>query len=273
MSSQGTPLRFDERDGRTVAVCVVRYGEVATVDDGGGSYRETIRYGAFRDQVNDAKTRPLRIWCDYEHRRGRDDHLIGHAVAIYDLGYSALHAALQVDEGVEGDEMLGMIREGTLTGASMSPTPLASSTVGGVTHRTRMHLTGVSLCRNPAYADGRILGIRRAKRADQPGPSSTDERILWELEGRDAKLRALIGKFIDDNLAETQERRRLGLRTDRSRYQDDPRYQTAVRLLGENATVRAELEGRLRPLPDRAVGAAVRPKILRRELSGPITIR
>jgi hypothetical protein len=88
------------------------------------------------------------------------------------------------------------------------------------------------------------------------------------------RISAAIERYADEALDETQAERRLGLRrTDRARYTNDPRYEAALRLLQTNAEMRAEIERRLRPLPDRAMGAAVRPKVLRRELSGPITIR
>jgi hypothetical protein len=60
----GTTLRFDERspDARNLVACVAPYTAVATVNDGQGRYQETFLPGAFRYQVERAKSTPLRIW-------------------------------------------------------------------------------------------------------------------------------------------------------------------------------------------------------------------
>jgi hypothetical protein len=82
---------------------------------------------------------------------------------------------------------------------------------------------------------------------------------LWELERLDGQLRALARQHIDEAPR---------------RYTRNPRYQAALRLLAEITADRAEIEQRLRPQPDpeAAEAEALRPKLLRRVLSSPITI-
>ena len=58
----------------------------------------------------------------------------------------------------------------------------------------------------------------------------------------------------------------------------DPRYQQALRLLAQIKEERTEIEQGLRPQPAPGFQAvvepeALRPKVLRRTLSGPIAIR
>ena len=277
-------LRFDDRspDGRTLVVCIVPYSISTEVADGPECkpYRELFRPGAFRDQVEDAQSTPLRIWVNIEHRRGLAS-VIGHAVRLLDLP-GGLYGSFQVHEGDEGDEALAMVREGVLAGVSMQATPLSSRTHDDVRERLRAHLNAVSLVAQPAYADAKVLGIRRGWRDDQPAPASEAEVLLWELERQDRKLFALASGYIDEFCDQKQLGRRLvalGIRaTPPKPYTRERRYQRLLRLRAQIQEQRAQIEQRLRPQPASGLDAAVepeavRPKVLRRVLSGPITIR
>ena len=95
--------------------------------------------------------------------------------------------------------------------------------------------------------------LRRCRRTSRPSN-------LDRLEG---KLRAVACKLIDES--------------PRS-YTRDPRDQGALRLGAQIKEERAEIERRLRPQPAPGLEAAVqpealRPKVLRRVVSGPIAIR
>jgi HK97 family phage prohead protease len=276
-------LRFDHSpDARTLELCIVPYNISTEVGDGPESkpYRELFRPGAFRDQVEEAQSTPLRIWLNCEHRKGVEN-IIGHAVGLLDLP-SGLYGSFRVHDGVGGDEALAMVRDGVLTGVSMQATPLSSRTLDGVTERLRAHLNGVSLVNEPAYADARVLGIRRERRDDLRPPASEAEVILWELERQDRKLRALASGYTDEFCDQKQLGRRLvalGIRAKPPQpYTRARRYQRVLRLRAQIQEQRAEIEERLRPQPAPGLDAAVepealRPKVLRRVLSGPITIR
>jgi HK97 family phage prohead protease len=274
-------LRFDARspDARTLELCIVPYSISTEVADGPESkpYQELFRSGVFREQVEQAQRTPLRIWLNCEHRRGAD-HVIGHAVGLLDLP-GGLYGSFRVHDGIEGDEALAMVRDGVLTGVSMQATPLRSRTLDGVTERLRAHLNGVSLVGQPAYADAKVLGIRRGWRDDQPAPASEAEVLLWELERQDRKLRAVAGGYIDEFCEQKHLGRRLVALGIRARppqpYTSERRYQRVLRLRAQIQEQRAEIERRLpQPRPEAAVLAkAMRPKVLRRVLSGPITIR
>ena len=118
--------------------CISPYRDVTTVDAGAGPYLEKFLPCAFRDQVEEARAAPLRVWLTREHRKGID-HVIGHAVRLLDLP-GGLYGSFRVKDGVEGDEALAMVREGVLSGMSMEATPLRSRTVDGVRQRLRAHL-------------------------------------------------------------------------------------------------------------------------------------
>ncbi len=277
-------LRFDHRspDARTLELCIVPYNISAEVADGPKAkpYRELFRPGAFREQVEQAQSTPLRIWLNCEHRKGIDN-IIGHAVGLLDLP-GGLYGSFRVHDGAEGDEALAMVGEGVLAGVSMQATPLRSRTHDDVRERLRAHLNAVSLVAQPAYADAKVLGIRRGWRDDQPPPASEAEVLLWELERQDRKLRALASGYIDEFCEQKQLGRRLvalGIRAKPPQpYTRERRYQRLLRLRAQIEEQRAQIEQRLRPQPASGLEAAVepeavRPKVLRRVLSGPITVR
>jgi HK97 family phage prohead protease len=243
-------------DYRTIQALVAPYGRVATVVDGSCAYREMFVHGAFREQIEEARSRPLRIWLHLEHRK---EAVIGHAVQLVERD-GGLYGAFAIRTGVAGDKVLAAIREGVLTGVSMQATPLRSGWVNGVTQRLKAHLMAVALVPEPAYPNAKVLGIRKAWRGEQEGPASTDEFNRWELERLDGKLRAVARQRIDEAPRD---------------YTRDPRYQRVLRLREEIAEERAEIERHLRPQPDPQTAAeaeALRPKVVRRVLSGPITI-
>jgi HK97 family phage prohead protease len=247
-------LRFDDRDGRILVarVCPL-LGECAVVDDGAGTYSEAFVPGVFSQQIEEAKSRPLRVWLDVAHRK---DLVIGHAVRLRELD-GGLYGDFAVHAGVVGDQVLAAVRGGRLTSVSVMMTPLRSRTVDGVTRREKAHLVGVALVPKSAYANAEVLGIRKARRDDQPGPASAVEFILWDLENRDAKLRALQMQYLDEALEMRAERRRT-IGAGRS-YATDPRYQRATKLRCEIAEQRAEIEQHLLQ-PAATEGSAPHPQ-------------
>ena len=147
-------LRFDDRspDARTINVCIAPYGDVAAVDDGAGPYMEKFLSGAFREEVEEARTAPLRIWLNLVHRK---ENVVGHATGLTELD-GGLYGAFAVRPGIGGDKVLAAIRDGALTGVSMQATPLRSRDVDGVTVRGKAHLTGVALVPDPAYRSANV---------------------------------------------------------------------------------------------------------------------
>jgi HK97 family phage prohead protease len=111
-------LRSDDRspEARTINVCIAPYGEVAAVDDGAGPYTEKFLSGAFREQVEQARTAPLRIWLNLAHNK---QAVVGHATGLTELD-GGLYGAFAIYAGVTGDKVLTAVREGALTGVSIA---------------------------------------------------------------------------------------------------------------------------------------------------------
>jgi hypothetical protein len=148
-------------------------------------------------------------------------------------------------------------------------TPLRSRTVGGVLRREKAHLVGAALVRVPAYRSARVFGIRQAKGDEQPGPASADEFDLWDLERREAKLRALQRQYLDEALERRVGRRRAGEAC--QPYRNDPRLQAVTNLRCRIAEQGAELQAAI------ARKAAIRqtrqPPILHRDCGEVLAIR
>jgi len=241
-------------DARTIHAHIVPYGRVATVTDKSCTYREMFMPGAFREQIEEARTRPLRIWLNLEHRK---ETVIGHAVRLEESD-GGLYGAFAIRTGAAGDKVLAAIREGVLGGVSMQATPLCSGWIDGVTKRLEARLMAVALTPEPAYPNATVLGIRKAFPGEQPGPASPSEQRLWECERLAGKLRALARKCIDEE--------------PRS-YTRNPRYQRILQLCEENARERAEIERHLHPQPNPGLEAALSQKVVRREIGHVLAIR
>jgi HK97 family phage prohead protease len=259
-------LRFDDGpNARTIVACICPFlGEIAVVDDGAGAYSEAFISGIFAQQIKEAQSRPLRVWLDIAHRK---DAVIGHAVRLRELE-SGLYGEFAVHGGLVGDKALAAVRKGELNGVSVTFTPLCSRTVDGVTRRQKSHRVGVALVPGPAYPNATVVGIRRTRRDEQPGPASADEFNLWELERLDGKLRALQMQYTDEALEMRAERRRAG-RPGRS-YTTDPRLQTVAKLPCEIAEQRAALQASIAPRA--AVDKALRPPVIHRDCGEVLAI-
>ena len=259
-------LRFDHGpDARTIVAYICPFlGENAVVDDGAGAYSEAFISGVFAQQIKEAESKPLRVWLDIAHRKRRDRP----RVRLREL-QSGVYGEFAVHAGLVGDEALAAVRKGELNGVSVRFTPLRSRTVNGVTRRQKAHLVGVALVPGPAYPSATVVGIRRTRRDELPGPASADEFNLWELERLDGKLRALQMQYTDEALEMQAERRRAGA-AGRS-YTTDPRLQTVARLRVRIAELRADLQAAI--APGAAVDKALQPRVLHRDCGEVLAIR
>lgn len=142
-------------DGRTIHVRIVPYGEVATVDDGKGPYREEFAPGAFDGQMSAAH----RVYLNFQHERGIRS-IVGKGVALEDHA-DALYGSFRALEDQDGDKALTLVREDVLRSVSLEFLPKKSvRTAEGVVRRVKAHLDAVALCRAGAYASAAVLGVR-----------------------------------------------------------------------------------------------------------------
>ena len=143
-------------DGNQVSGRIVPYGEVTTVDDGNGPYREAFQRGAFRAAVD----APHRVLLDFEHRsRAGIVDVVGHGVELEERT-DGLHGSFRWLDTASAETAAALVDGGVLAGLSVGCSVLASGrTADGVVVRTRAHLDHVALCREPAYTGARVLAV------------------------------------------------------------------------------------------------------------------
>ncbi len=163
-------------DQRTLGGCCVPYNRASLVsDDGVTSYHEMFSPGAFGKQLAAAN----RIALKYRHGEGVLD-TVGRATQL-DEQDDGLFGMFRVFDGVVGDQALTLVDEGLLTGLSVSGIPLKTvRNADGVVVRQRVHLTEISLCEEPAYADA-MVSVRRSRSALEL-PDRPNEAQLARLE-------------------------------------------------------------------------------------------
>jgi HK97 family phage prohead protease len=173
-------------DQRTLGGCCVPYNKASTVsDDGLTVYREMFAPGAFGKQLTGNAT--ARIALKYRHGEGLLD-TVGRATQLEERD-DGMWGMFRVFEGVVGDQALTLVDEGLLAGLSVSGVPMRTTrTADGTVVRERIHLTEVSLCEEPAYAEA-LVSVRRSRvELDLPERPSDDQLA------RLAKVGIVIGR-------------------------------------------------------------------------------
>jgi HK97 family phage prohead protease len=157
----------EDGDGRTLEGLVIPYEIESTVSDPPDfrPYKESIARGAFRSVVN----APNRVLLDFEHYGALPDAVgsmgsiagtLGHAVTLEERS-DGLFGRFRVLKGPDGDKALELAHEGVLGGFSAAMRPLRSTrTPAGTMRRLKVHLDRVSLCRQGAYEQARVMAIR-----------------------------------------------------------------------------------------------------------------
>ena len=140
--------------GRTVTGIVVPFDRVATVSDGGPSYEESFRRGAFTKTIAE---RGDRVKLLSHHDRGRNP--LGRATLLREDA-AGLYGEFAVSRTTAGDEALELVRDGALDSFSVGFAPVKQMRTGKVTVRTEVHLREASLVTFPAYEDARIAAVR-----------------------------------------------------------------------------------------------------------------
>lgn len=147
-------------DGRTLELACVPFDTPTWVDDGEGPYREAFKRGAFTHVVKAPHVVELR----YAHRQDGAPYGFGKSLTE-DADY--LRGVFRVAESDDGDRLLGLVRDGQLTGVSIGYVPGSDVTEtdadGPFTSRVRVKRLGeVSLTPAPAYVEAQVLAVREA---------------------------------------------------------------------------------------------------------------
>jgi HK97 family phage prohead protease len=170
----GAELRADSV-GRTVHGIVVPFNERAEINDLSGSYTEMFVRGSFSRSIAE-RGHKVKLLAQHDQRR----FPIGKATSLVEQD-DGLHGAFAIPNTREGDDVLELIRTGTLDSFSVGFIPIRSDRrEGDVLVRTEASLREVSLVGMPAYAGAEITGIR----ASQPSPRiplAIAMRRLWLL--------------------------------------------------------------------------------------------
>lgn len=168
--------RFDVPDlevrsdgtGRTVSGIVVPFDVVARVSDGGPSYDESFRRGAFAKTIRERGDK-VKLLSQHDARRNP----LGRATELREDS-KGLYGEFRVSRTNAGDEALELIRDGALDSFSVGFSPVNHVTENGVTVRTEVRLRETSLVTFPAYEDARIVGVRAT--LDSLAELSAEER-------------------------------------------------------------------------------------------------
>lgn len=141
-------------DGRTITGIVVPFEREARVSDGGPSYMEMFRRGAFTKTIAERGSR-VKFLSQHDQRRnplGRATLLREDATGVY--------GEFQVSKTSAGDEALELVRDGALDSFSVGFAPVKHLKEGDTVVRTEVSLREVSLVTFPAYEDARIAAVR-----------------------------------------------------------------------------------------------------------------
>jgi HK97 family phage prohead protease len=156
ITRQFTPdleVRSDS-EGRTITGIVVPFERAARVSDGGPSYDEMFRAGAFAKTIQE---RGDRVKLLSQHQAGRNP--LGRATMLREDG-SGLYGEFRVSRTQAGDEALELVRDGALDSFSVGFSPVKHVKEGKTVVRTEVALREASLVTFPAYQDARIAAVR-----------------------------------------------------------------------------------------------------------------
>lgn len=140
--------------GRTVHGIVVPFDRVARVSDGGPSYMEGFRRGAFARTI--------------QHRGDRVKLLSQHNARTNPLGRATLlredsaglYGEFHVSRTAAGDEALELLKDGALDSFSVGFSPIQHKRDAEAVWRTEVGLREASLVTFPAYEGALVGGVR-----------------------------------------------------------------------------------------------------------------
>lgn len=161
---RATPADLEIRgdgDGRTVVGLAVPFDHPALIDEGGGStFTEVFRRGAFAKTIAE---RPGRVKVFGKHQRSGLP--VGRASALRE-DPAGLYAELRISATPDGDNVLELVRDGTLDALSIGFQPIRNkwSPKRDTVERLEAKLHEISVVDFPAYSNALISGVRGSGR-------------------------------------------------------------------------------------------------------------
>lgn len=149
-------VRADSTGGRTVFGVAMPYGQVAEVNDGFGPYREMFAPGAFARSISERGSK-IKLVANHDLQ----SFPVGRATELVERD-DGLHAAFAVAATPAGDDVLELVRSGTVDSFSVGFKPIKNRQEHGVTVRVEAALREISLTSFPAYDGAAVGGVRSA---------------------------------------------------------------------------------------------------------------
>lgn len=140
--------------GRTVSGIVVPFETVASVSDGGPSYNEMFRKGAFAKTITERGSR-VKLLSQHNSR----SNPLGRATMLREDS-AGLYGEFQISKTRDGDDALELVRDGALDSFSVGFAPVKHVMERRVKVRTEVMLRETSLVTFPAYEGALISGVR-----------------------------------------------------------------------------------------------------------------
>jgi uncharacterized protein len=152
------PVDLEVRgDGRTIHGIAVPWDAPAEIREGGWRFTETFRRGAFTKTISERGPQAVKSFAKHQ----RASLPIGRASVLREDPVG-LYTELRVSKTVAGDEVLELVRDGTLDALSIGFQPVKDRWSGSrdAVERLEVALLEVSVVDFPAFAGAQIAGVR-----------------------------------------------------------------------------------------------------------------
>ncbi|MDC8981249.1 HK97 family phage prohead protease [Mycobacterium marinum] len=152
----GTSLRADVPGRRIYGVCVPYSQPTRITEYDGSTFDEMFVKGSFARSIAQRQHK-IKLLAGHDQRR----FPIGRATSLVERD-DGLHGEFAVPQTAEGDDVLELVRSGTLDAFSVCFEPVRDRRERGVLVRAEAKLLEVSLVPMPAYENALVAGVRAA---------------------------------------------------------------------------------------------------------------
>lgn len=143
-------------EGRSVYGLAMPFEQEAEIYDPGESYREKFVYGAFTRTIAE-RGHKVKLLANHDYRQ----FPVGKPTMLEERD-DGLHVAFDVVKTRDGDDVLELVRSGTVDSFSIGFIGVRERREKGVRVRTEVSLREVSLVGFPAFEGAVVAGVRSA---------------------------------------------------------------------------------------------------------------
>lgn len=174
-SSDVIELRADKRE---VVGLAVPYGQITSIRDAAGEYKESFAHGSIGDGVE------APVYFAHNHRT--NGLSVGY-ISSSENTKEGLKIVAKIHKNSRGDQLLRDITAGTIKSFSVGFNPIEDSEQDGVLVRTKVSLEEVSLVESPAYVGALVTEVRDTnntkKEDDDSNMSNENDNLSNEVNG------------------------------------------------------------------------------------------